>query len=492
MTDINYTPSGRVLTQFHNSATPIRVLNGPLGSGKTTACCFEVLVKAMAQAPNKAGIRKTRWLVVRSTYPELMSTTIASWRSWFGPEMGDMKIAPPVEHKLRFQMPDQTYVECDVIFMALDGPDADAKIRGLEITGAWFNECREIPKPIWDMVDGRIGRYPSKRDGGPTWHGVIADTNPPDDESFLYRFAEIDRPKTWEFFRQPGGVVKRGNQWVLNPMADNLDNLPPNYYSRMLSGKGEDWIRVYLAGEYGYIVEGKPVFPEYSDSAHTADLKPVKELPLHIGADFGLTPAAVIAQRGAMGQLYIIDELIAEDVGAVKFGEALKRLLSEKYAGYRIETMTGDPAGSVRAPTDEQTVFQILNAQGLKFRPASSNLMTIRREAVARPLTRFIDGAPGFLVNRRCQKLRGGLGGKFCYKRMKVSGERYNETPDKNEWSHVCDALQYLCLGMGEGQAILRLDAADRKRPTVISGTKRAVKAGTARRRRNHRPARFG
>ena len=37
---------------------------------------------------------------------------------------------------------------------------------------------------------------------------------------------------------------------------------------------------------------------------------------------------------------------------------------------------------------------------------------------------------------------------------MQVSGERYTDKPDKNDYSHVHDALQYLLLGAGEGTKI--------------------------------------
>jgi hypothetical protein len=38
---------------------------------------------------------------------------------------------------------------------------------------------------------------------------------------------------------------------------------------------------------------------------------------------------------------------------------------------------------------------------------------------------------------------------------MQVSGERYADKPDKNHFSHVHDALQYLMLGAGEGRQIM-------------------------------------
>ena len=38
---------------------------------------------------------------------------------------------------------------------------------------------------------------------------------------------------------------------------------------------------------------------------------------------------------------------------------------------------------------------------------------------------------------------------------MEVSGERYADKPDKNMYSHIHDALQYLLLGAGEGRALM-------------------------------------
>jgi hypothetical protein len=38
---------------------------------------------------------------------------------------------------------------------------------------------------------------------------------------------------------------------------------------------------------------------------------------------------------------------------------------------------------------------------------------------------------------------------------MQVSGERFDDKPDKNMYSHIHDALQYLMLGAGEGRALI-------------------------------------
>ena len=52
----------------------------------------------------------------------------------------------------------------------------------MELTGVWINEAREIPKSIIDACTMRVGRYPSMREGGASWSGVIADTNAPEED----------------------------------------------------------------------------------------------------------------------------------------------------------------------------------------------------------------------------------------------------------------------------------------------------------------------
>src|SRR3546814_8676224 len=139
------------------------------------------------------------------------------------------------------------------------------------MTGAWLNEAREIPKAVLDTLTGRVGRFPSVAEGGCTWSGVIMDTNPPDNESWWYKLSEEETPEGWEFFKQPAGD---------SPDAENLQNLPAGYYDRIRAGKDEDWMKVYVRGEYGFVRDGKPVYPLFRDrihvarsEAHTSDLQ---------------------------------------------------------------------------------------------------------------------------------------------------------------------------------------------------------------------------
>jgi len=466
---IDYTPPGPVLGAFLRSDRFVRFVCGPFGSGKTVACCIEIFRRACEQRPGPDGVRRTRWMVVRSTYPQLRRTTIPTWQSWFDDRFGSFTWGPPPAHRLVLPLDDGTVVDADVQFVALDGADAEADLRGFEGTGIFFNEVKEIPKGIIDFALGRVGRFPAAKDGGPTWYGIIGDTNPPDSESWYYRLAEEEKPEGWAFFRQPGGVLDVDGRWAANPKAENLANLPSDYYLNQLAGQSTDWIKVYLAGQYGFSLDGRPVYPEWRDSVHVArdPLAPIVELPLLLGLDFGLTPAAVLGQRTASGQWRIIDELVTDDMGVVRFSELLAARLAQKYPRMIVEAW-GDPAGNARAQTDERTCLQLVRQHaGIRAVAAPTNDFTARREAVASALNRLVDGEPGLLLSPRCAMLRKGFAGGYHYRRIQVAGDdRVHDRPEKNAYSHPHDALQYLLSGGGEARAILgRRERRDRVRP---------------------------
>ena len=444
---VNYRPPGPVSKAFMRSDAFVRGVMGPFGSGKSTACIMEILRRAGSQTPGIDGKRRSRWAVIRNTYPELKTTTIKSWHQWVPASIGRWVDEGPPTHTIR-----EGDLELEVLFLALDRPQDISKLLSMELTGAWINEAREVPKAVLDGLTGRVGRYPSAAMGGGGWSGIIMDTNPPDTDHWWYKLAEEQRPDGFEFFRQPGG---------LDADAENREHLPAGYYERQCAGKDAEWVNVYVHAQYGFVRDGKPVYPEFRDSVHVREFPLIPGLPLYVGIDFGLTPAATIAQRTSLGQWRIHSELVTEDMGAVRFAEVLKQLLAERYAAFSVAKVTGDPAGDIRAQTDESTPFQILRSRGVPAQPAPTNDFIKRRESVAGALSRLIDGEPALLIHPQAKLLRKAMGGGYAYKRLQIGGEeRFRDVPDKNHFSHVAESLQYLLLGGGEVNTMLRRDTA--------------------------------
>jgi hypothetical protein len=218
-----YKPPGPVAKAFMMDDSFFRGIMGPFGSGKSTVCIMEILRRASLQQPGKDKIRRSRWAVIRNTYPELRTTTIKSWHQWVSQELGRwVDEGPPFHH---IKMGD---MDLEVLFVALDRPQDISKLLSMELTGAWVNEAREVPKPVIDGLTGRVGRYPSMAMGGTGWSGIIADTNPPDSDHWWYKLAEEDNPVGWRFFKQPGGLSEH---------AENREHLPDQYYERQVAGK---------------------------------------------------------------------------------------------------------------------------------------------------------------------------------------------------------------------------------------------------------------
>jgi hypothetical protein len=178
----------------------------------------------------------------------------------------------------------------------------------------------------------------------------------------------------------------------------------------------------------------------------------------------------VFGQRLPNGRWLWHSELVTEDMGTVRFAEEVRRIMSERYGQFRFETFTGDPAGDIRAQTDETTPFQILRANGIPASPAPTNDFIKRREAVAFYLNRMVDGSPGLLIHPQCRYLRKGMSGGYHYRRIQVVGdERYRDVPDKTIYSHVCEAGQYLMMGAGEGRTVIHRERTGTRQATAIS-----------------------
>lgn len=437
------------LQAFANSNAFIRGVQGPFGSGKSSGCTVEFLRRGLRQKPGPDGIRRTRFAAIRNSYPQLKDTTIRTVHQWFPPGIyGDWKES---DHSFTLKQFDKCEIE--ILFRALDRPDQVSNLLSLELTGAWVNEAREIPWAIIEALQGRVGRFPSANQGGVSWDGIWMDTNPPDVDSEWYNFFE-DWPNTiegagqlakfkaqhgrpfLEIFRQPSGLAKD---------AENLANLPGGrgYYDRLVQGKSDEWVKVYVHGEYGFVMDGKPVYAEYSDDLHCKDVNPIPGRPIYRGYDFGLTPACVFAQSLPDGRLLVFDEIISDDMGIDRFADIVIEHSSTCFPHGASFIDLGDPAGQQRAQTDEKTCFQILQAKGINIEPGLQTL-AIRLESVRKPLRAIVLGKPQFVLNPRCKELRKGFMGGYSYRRLRVSGERYGAEPDKNKWSHPHDALQYV------------------------------------------------
>lgn len=464
----HYVPDGAVLAAFHSNDSFVRMIRGPLGSGKSACCAVEVLRRASKQLIGRDGVRRSRWAIIRQTYPELKSTTIKTWQQWCD---APVVFGAPITTRVLWDLPDGTRMDLEVFFLAMQHAADVKKVLSLELTGAWLNEVREIPKAVVDGVIGRTMRYPSKAEGGFNYTGVIADTNSPDNDHWYYRLEQKKRPSNWRFFIQPGALLKvtQGTRvfYVDNPAAENVrhQTLGYEYWRNQLPGKDPDWVKVYVLGQYGSIFTGRPVYGDWwNRGLHVSDqpIEPYRGLPLYFGWDFGLTPGVVVFQVTPHGQVRVLREFWCPDGGLKQFCTAqVLPALAREFPDMGRRSW-GDPAGQQRSQADSDvTCIKTLNGMGFNCTAAPTNDFAVRRDAVITALSRLVDGQPGLLVDSRCSLLIRGFEGGYQFARVRSEGgeEMFRYVPNKNEFSHIHEALQYGLLGAMTPEGVTSTEA---------------------------------
>ena len=440
MSNLTYAPPASV-AGFLTSDTFVSLIVGPVGSTKTTAGIMKIAYHAKQMAPCRDGIRRSRAIWVRNTREQLRDTSIPDFLRWF-PD-GQAGSYLKTEYKFTLKFDD---VECEVLFRGLDDSNDVRRLLSLQASFGILDEFREINSEIFDALQGRLGRYPSKldnevgcvNDAGQNNSHLWGMTNPPDMDTFWEQYLSNPPANAATFF-QPSG---------LSPEADWVRYLPDGYYENLAEGKSEDWVDVYINAKFGKSLSGQPVFRAFNVDTHVAKeaLRPLRfeNNTILIGMDFGLSVAAAVGQLNPQGRLVVFDSLTSDGMGVLRFlREKLKPLLATKYPGQNV-MIIGDPAGVQRAQTDEKSCFDIIRAEGLRAVPARTNSVVARIAAVDSLLTSTVDGKPKILIDPAANEVVRALRGGYRYK-VKKNGET-EDSPEKNSHSHIADALQYLCL----------------------------------------------
>lgn len=470
----HYTPPPTV-REYMLSDAFVRLIVGPVGSGKTTGSIMELLRRAAQQAPAPDdGIRYTRFALVRNTLKQLKDTVLKDVQQLLGP-LAHYKVS---ESTLYVEFND---VKSEWLFIPLDNVEDQRRLLSTQLTGAYINEFVEVDLELVSALLGRIGRFPSASRGKPTWQGLIGDSNPSGEDNPWYERIVLDPPKQWDFWMQPSALVaKDPNEEEdplyleyadlrINPEAENAENLPDGYYERLLDGASLEWAEKYVFARWGRSLSGQAVFQSsYYAAFHEAEseLVPVANRPLVVGLDFARHPAAVVTQVDGAGRLLVLAEVHRENCGIeVFFEEELYPLLTSDRLSGHLVVGVGDPSGVNRHETGEENVYDILKRLGFVAYPATTNRINPRLRAVESWLNQQRNGKAAALFDPfNCPDLLQAMRGRYRFKKKKTTGE-LDDVPDKaRPWSDLADALQYACLGSGRnilGRVMRRQEGAD-------------------------------
>lgn len=374
---------------------------GSLGSGKSWVLCRAVIGLAFTNP----GIRI---LVGRFLQTDLRDTTQAQFF-----EMIDM-----LEDRLRAHYTglskksllgeysasrkEYQFREGGALCMFRPLEEADRKYRSLTLGSYGVDEASEVPLPAMLMLKARIRQAGVKRVGFVT-------SNPTSTRHWLYEWFVKD-PNTGAPL--PGHTLFRTNT------SENSKNLPPDYIENLKRSYPEDWLRLYLMGEWGELRTGqRPVFPTFTVKDNVAETQWHTKLPILVGLDWGYrNPGVVWAQMTDRGQLLIHRCWFPREIHTYDLCHGILKRNGEWFPGAQFLYFAGWD-GNKRNASSEKTDTEIFNEI---FRPNRIKLvagsidrgLNIIRNLIDR---RDDDAASGLLVNPVNERIIEGFLGGYHY-----------------------------------------------------------------------------
>lgn len=226
--------------------------------------------------------------------------------------------------------------------------------------------------------------------------------------------------------------AKRSPQWKEDVSA----SMPRRDFLREYEISWETW-------------EGLPVYTDFDVKIHgiQGHIEPHLGLPLLRGWDFGLTPACIVAQVQEQ-TLCAIKEFVGFNIGIERFSDMVLTSCAQLFPRWRDTKRDWldfiDPSGFAKKDTDEKSCAQILTGPGKNLRVQAGEItFTKRRQSVESFLTRRYKNRNCFEVSLSdCPMLVRGFKGGYQYPEHSADMTANELRPEKNEFSHIHDALQ--------------------------------------------------
>lgn len=250
------------------------------------------------------------------------------------------------------------------------------------------------------------------------------------------------------FFTVINNAKKKGNpylrlHWTLHPKfasgmyRDELGSIRSPWYDEEVK-RASSMQEVHQELDIDYLASaGDKVFPMFSIEDNVKErIEYNPNLPLYISADFGLDTTAFVWWQydSSKGLYYIIDEYQNNGAGDGTSIYHFIDVLQNK--PYKHGIMYGDPhSGENRSLTSGQSNASILRKYGFIFKSQRMPIQT--RIAATRNMMERI------IVSDSCTLTIEALS-VWQFVKQKT-GNTSSQTPKHDEYSHIADAVTYLC-----------------------------------------------
>jgi len=248
VTDLFYGREGPTPKQviFRDAPEKYKLFGGGVGGGKSRALCAEAIRLSMLFPGNRGFMGRNESEAFRKTTLITLLALVAEIEEISGQKL------------IAKQGWNQTKKEIDLIngskilYGGLSGPDADERIKSLEIGFYCVDEASECNEDVINMLKARI-RWKLPTGKYPRFFGLYASNPEPGwlKQTFVVP-TQLGNPLDEHLFVQS---LLKDNQY-----------LPPGYLDDLKRDNPESWVRRYVEGSWD-AVEGQ-VWPDFDHSTH--------------------------------------------------------------------------------------------------------------------------------------------------------------------------------------------------------------------------------
>lgn len=409
MTVINitsYEPLPKQL-EFHLCPAKYRCFVGGFGSGKTKAGVWES-IQLCLENPGNIG------LIARKTYQELTDTT---WHTLLE-EVPEEVVYTYYRKQLRLVFRNGS----QIIGRSLDDPK---KYASLNLGFFYIDEGIEATEQDFLTLCGRLRLDKVKQ------HKGFITTNPPTIDHWIYKYFVEKQDPNYKLIR-----------------ASTYDNpyLPKDYVENLQKEYPESWVKRYLEGEFGYVLQGDPVFPVFKESLHVDNnITYVPNTVLIRGWDFGWHHPAVVFLQIQNDKVVVLDEYMGTKIYLYDFVPQILEYTNSHFPHAQVKDYC-DPSGIARSDKSEKTSIDILRSYNIYPLFKKSEIQE-GIEWINRLLSTLAkDGKPMLRVSPKCKILIQALLGGYCYQKRENKSE---PVPMKDGYyEHIVDALRYAIVNL--------------------------------------------
>ncbi len=393
--------------EFHTNDARFKGFSGPVGSGKSSALCYESVRAAYC------NIGRTG-LIGAPTYPMLRDATIVTF--------SDLCESSGLPFRLNKSTSTVTLTDIGsrILFRSVDDFE---RLRGSNL--AWFgvDEMTYTAEEAWLRLEARLRDPKANRLQG---FGVWA----PNGFDWVHRRFRAERVKGYELIE----ARPFENVYLLKET--------PDYYERLGESYDENFFRQEVLGEYLNRRSGQVYYAfDRRHNVGEAEVDPGE--PLLWSWDFNINPMASVICQERDGKVAVVDEIV---LGTSSTPEVCEEFL-DRYGTHRAGlTIYGDASGeqthTVNGSSDYDLIRKFLRAHrqlGGELVVPRSNPRVRERINATNSRLRNAQGERRLVVAPRCKELIKDLE-EVCYK----PGSGQIDKERNSQRTHLSDALGYL------------------------------------------------